>query len=495
MGTKIVIFVCFPFESGSKSHKLRIFAILSFKNENAVMRLPEAFEQNIRQLLGDGAYSQFVAALEEEPPVSVRYNRAKDWAHHEGTPVPWCSDGTYLDVRPTFTFDPLFHAGCYYVQEASSMFLDQVVHTLVKDPVLALDLCAAPGGKSTLLCGALPKGSLLVANEVMRARAQVLAENLIKWGNPGVVVTQNDPEAFTSLTSLFDLILTDVPCSGEGMFRKDEGAVAEWSPAHVELCWQRQRRIVADVWPALKPGGLLVYSTCTYNIKENEENVKWICDTYGAEVLEVPVCAGWQLTGDLTPGGTLPVYRFLPHRTKGEGLFMAVLRKPQEASGVSRYRKGKGNPKSLPVPRGCRDWISASDTYCWTWRGEYVITLPQAYEQEWQLLAGALNVLHAGTCLGMQKGHDLQPAQSLALSTIRAEGCFPQVELSYEQTIAYLKHEAIQLSADAQRGYLLVTYRGAALGFVKNVGNRANNLYPNEWRIRTAHHPEQVITL
>ena len=221
------------------------------------MKLPSEFEARSLEWMGEETYRALEAALQTEPPISIRVNRNKWDEEVTGVCVPWSFTGLYLPKRPTFTFDPLFHAGCYYVQEASSMFVEQVLRTYVTEPVVMLDLCAAPGGKSTHARSVLPEGSLLVANEVMRNRSQVLAENLIKWGDSRVVVTNNDPADFTALTELFDVILTDVPCSGEGMFRKDPVAVDEWSMDNVQICWQRQRRILADVWPALKPGGLL----------------------------------------------------------------------------------------------------------------------------------------------------------------------------------------------------------------------------------------------
>lgn len=254
------------------------------------MELPSSFTDYTRALLGVEEYEKLAAALEGEQPVSIRLNEDKlpessfSLFRSSLEHVPWSAAGYYLDKRLTFTFDPLFHAGCYYVQEASSMFVEQALRRYVGEgPVVMLDLCAAPGGKSTHARSVLPAGSLLVANEVIRNRSQVLAENLTKWGHSGVVVTNNDPADFSSLTDFFDVILTDVPCSGEGMFRKDPVAVSEWSGENVEICWQRQRRIVTDIWPCLKPGGILIYSTCTYNTKENEENIRWIRDEFGAE--------------------------------------------------------------------------------------------------------------------------------------------------------------------------------------------------------------------
>lgn len=308
------------------------------------MELPASFVDYTRSLLGEEEYEKLAVALQQEPPVSIRFNNEKWKMQDEGLSavhspfdrVPWSSEGVYLDERLTFTFDPLFHAGCFYVQEASSMFVEQALRQYIKEPAIMLDLCAAPGGKSTHARSVLPEGSLLVANEVIRNRSQVLAENLAKWGHPDVVVTNNDPADFSALPSFFDVILTDVPCSGEGMFRKDPVAIEEWTPENVEICWQRQRRIIADIWPCLKPGGILIYSTCTFNTKEDEENVRWIQQEFGAELLPLEVREEWNITGNLLKDestGTvhlegIPVYHFFPHKTKGEGFFLAVLRKP-----------------------------------------------------------------------------------------------------------------------------------------------------------------------
>lgn len=467
------------------------------------MQLPQPFIENIHRLLGAEEGKQLLNALLAEQPVSIRINRQK----MENLPsdnilkeVPWCPAGCYLDHRPTFTFDPLFHAGAYYVQEASSMFVAQALKQYVSQPVLMLDLCAAPGGKSTLARSVLPQGSLLVANEVMRQRSQVLAENLIKWGHPDVVVCNNDPADFSSLEELFDVILTDVPCSGEGMFRKDEVAVSEWSTDNVEICWQRQRRILADIWPALKNGGLLIYSTCTYNTQENEENVRWIADELGAEILPLTIQEEWGITGNLLPDAHFPVYRFLPHKAQGEGLFLAVLRKHGKSVESVRFsskeRKGKGKPSqplfSKEQLAEASRWIAA-DGYELQPLGNVLTTFPKHWMDELSALRNApLRILHAGCPIAEAKGRDLLPQHALAMSQLLSADAFPRVEVSYEQAIAYLRKEAIVLSPDAPRGYLLITYQSHPLGFVKNIGNRANNLYPQEWRIRTGHMPEEI---
>lgn len=463
------------------------------------MNLPQAFIERTRQLLGEEAYSRFEEALQTEVPVSVRPNRTKCDLPLEGEAIPWATSGKYLNTRPTFTFDPLFHAGCYYVQEASSMFVERVLREYVKEPVVMLDLCAAPGGKSTLCRSVLPEGSLLVANEVMRNRSQILAENLTKWGSPEVVVTNNDPADFTELTHLFDVILTDVPCSGEGMFRKDQVAVDEWSVANVDICWQRQRRILNDIWPALKPGGLLIYSTCTFNREEDEDNVAWIARELGAEMLPVSIEEGWGITGNLI-GEEFPVYRFLPHRTKGEGFFLAVLRKHDgEITTVSprseKKKKGKDTKQPLAVPKEVKTWLQNSAAFDFAIKDTTVVAFPKNHANVYTLLQQSLKVIHAGITLCEMKGKDLIPHHSLAMSTAMSKEVFPQVEISYDQAIAYLRKEGLVLDSSAPRGYVLLTYRQIPLGFVKNIGNRANNLYPQEWRIRSGYLPEEVITV
>ena len=466
------------------------------------MNLPQAFIERTRQLLGETQYLPFEEALQTEVPVSIRPNVRKGAKEVEGEPIPWASSGWYLKNRPTFTFDPLFHAGYYYVQEASSMFVEKVLREYVKEPVVMLDLCAAPGGKSTLCRSVLPEGSLLVANEVMRNRSQILAENLIKWGHPEIVVTNNDPADFTDLTHLFDVILTDVPCSGEGMFRKDQVAVDEWSLENVDVCWKRQRRILNDIWPALKPGGLLIYSTCTFNREEDEDNVEWIARELGAEILSVPVEEAWGITGNLT-GKDFPVYRFLPHRTKGEGFFLAVLRKHEGVVETIQLRpekkkKGKdtkGKAPQLVVPKEVKSWLQDAGSYEYTVKETSVHAFPKAFVDVYALLGRYVKVIHAGITIGELKGKDLIPHHSLAMSTTLEEGVFPKAELTYEQAIAYLRKEGLILDASVPRGYVLVTYQQLPLGFVKNIGNRANNLYPQEWRIRSGYLPEEIVTV
>jgi len=365
----------------------------------------------------------------------------------EGDAVPWCQGGFYLPQRPNFTMDPLLHAGCYYVQEAASMFLDEVLrqHLTGCDeqtpqsniPRMALDLCAAPGGKSTLLRSVLPTDCLLYSNEPIRQRANILAENIQKWGAPNHIVTNNYPKDYKKSKLQFDVIVCDVPCSGEGMFRKDEATIREWSPQQVEKCRQLQRDIVSDAWSCLQAGGLFIYSTCTFNTKENEENIRWICSEYNAEVLTVVTPSEWNITGSLLADFHEPVYRFIPGISRGEGLFMAVLRKagsPNSAKAQKDVFSNHGKQKTNNKAKG----------------------------------QSPLDILYEG-------GNRTS---------------LPQVALTYPQAMAYLRHEALVLSDDTPRGIVEVTFQGHPLGEVKNIGSRANNLYPKEWKIKTTHIPD-----
>ncbi|MGL5957143.1 MAG: methyltransferase RsmF C-terminal domain-like protein [Phocaeicola sp.] len=477
------------------------------------MNLPAPFVARTRALLGTEAYERFQEALSSEAPVTIRVNGTKCNYPIAGTPVPWSEKGLYLEKRPTFTFDPHLHAGVYYVQEASSMFVEQALRQYVTDPVVMLDLCAAPGGKSTLARQNLPEGSLLVSNEIIRSRAQVLAENLVKWGDSSVVVTNNEASHFTPLTHLFDIILTDVPCSGEGMFRKDSVAIQEWSEANVELCWKRQRDILTQIWPTLKPGGLLIYSTCTYNREENEENVAWISQTLGADVLPITISEEWNITTHLVEGDDFPVYRFMPHCTPGEGLFLALLRKHSddelEASEVMEQKvskkmvkaKNKGAKKggqreqqggSASLPSYLATWLLDSEKYQFDEQSGVVTAFPKLHFPIYELLKSHLKVVYAGISLGELKGKEYVPHHALAMSLELNRDAFVTVEVTYLQAIAYLRTETIVLE-EAPRGFVLITYKDVPLGFVKQVGNRANNLYPNEWRIRSGYLPETLL--
>lgn len=411
------------------------------------MQLPQDFTDYTSALFGPERWQRFLRACEEPAPVSVRLSPFKPGdgpIFANATPIPWCKHAYWLDERPNFTLDPLFHAGVYYVQEAGSLFLDHVLRQCVQEPVSALDLCAAPGGKSTLMRAALPSGSFLVSNEPDRRRANILLENMLKQGHPDAAVTHNYARDFQKTQLTFDVILTDVPCSGEGLFRRDNAATNEWSLSNVRGCQERQREILTDIWPCLRNGGLLIYSTCTFNLLENEENVRWIYETLGAEVIPVDVPAEWHITGSLLPGWNQPVYRFIPGTTQSEGLFMAVLKK-------------HGGPQQAVLPKSVRSHLNAVKLF---------------------------HVLSDGIPQPETKGKEKIPSAAQALSIATPQNAYPRVELPLEQAQKYLHRESFVLPAQTPRGFVCVTYRGQALGFMKNLGDRANNLYPKNWAIR-----------
>lgn len=478
------------------------------------LEIPQEFKDCAERLLGGVRYGRFIEALKEPPSVTVRLNAAKaaragmerDLLKDYDAPVPWAPDeGFYLKERPQFTFDPLFHAGTYYVQDASSMFLGTVLRHLTEEPVTVLDLCAAPGGKSTHIRSVLPEHSLLVSNEPIKARAQALVENMTKWGHPDVVVTNSYPDEFAKLPDFFDVLVTDVPCSGEGMFRKEEDAVRGWSMDNVMMCRDRQRSILQDVWGTLKPGGLLVYSTCTLNPYENEENVDWIVRELGASVVPVPVDGTWGVTGGQGSDGTLSVIssggvasscHFVPGLIRGEGFFLAVLRKDGGGTGTAvlgearekaRFKKKKASRIVPELPDGCKSWMLHSETYGFREEGGIWIGMHSEHMGRLEQLRGAVKVLHAGVPMAVQKGKDWAPAHGLAMSVELNTSAFPVVRIAYGDAVAYLRKEVLVLPPNTPKGYVLLVFQDVPLGFVKNIGGRANNLYPQEWKIRTTH--------
>ena len=441
------------------------------------MNLPQAFAERTKKLLGDDEYSLFEKALSDALSLSVRVNDKMDFAPSDER-VSWCEAGFYLRERPLFTADPFFHCGVYYVQEASSMFLAEIVKQFFPDAERVLDLCAAPGGKSTLLAQNLSENTLLVSNEIIRQRANILAENMIKWGNPNVVVTNNKSTDFAHLSGCFDAVVVDAPCSGEGMFRKDAQAIAEWSEQNVAMCAKRQREILSDSWKVLKTNGILVYSTCTYNREENEKNVRWICQELDAEHLKI------DLRGKSEIVESDYGYRFYPHKVRGEGFFIAVLRKKQQTNEYKKSKKdSKKEAKQKKYDEKLPFLLKSQKNYVFLYENSKIKACSVNKKDDFTFLNNTLKVLHSGICLGEIKGKDFIPDISIALSKTLDLNSVEKVEVDYETAISYLKRENIFLE-NAKKGYLLLTYKNQPLGWVKNLGNRCNNLYPQEWRIR-----------
>lgn len=416
-----------------------------------ILELPEGFRVQMQGLLGDD-YDNFIAAMQQNPAVSIKLNRRKctDPAviGYEGfTPVPWCRSGFYLPERPVFTLNPLLHAGAFYVQEAASMIYEWIAEKIVPmafdtgKTLRVIDLCAAPGGKTTSLINAIPDGSTVVANEFIPQRAAVLKENLLKWGYPDIYVTNSPVDKFQKLPATFDIVAVDAPCSGEGMMRKEEVARSQWGPGLIAQCSSLQRDILSTAVEIMKPGGFLIYSTCTFNRDENEENLRWLVEEKGLVPVDLFPDPEWGILPAID--SDYPALRFIPHATQGEGLFAAVLRKETDSEAPAKKYKDFG-----------------------------------------EALRKSVKVIADGIPLSTTKGKDLIPTSESVLATNFRKGSLPVAEVDKDTALNYLRHEALRLDNDIPRGFVVIEYQGFPLGIVKNIGSRANNLYPAQWRIR-----------
>ncbi len=449
------------------------------------IELPEGFRERILREAGADGAALLEALAATGPVTGVRLNPRKPADTAEllrgAGAVPWCEGAFTLPGRPEFTLDPLFHAGAYYVQDPSSAVHYTIVKRLTEDgrPVRVLDLCAAPGGKATAALSALPEGSLLVANEVMPQRAAALAENTAKWGHPAVAVTSAQAGRFALLGPLFDLIILDAPCSGEGMMRKEPVAVSQWSERLVEGCAALQREIAADAIRALRPGGVLLYSTCTFSRQENEEMVRHFVEEYGMESIGL----GLERYGVPRGWSDEYCYRFMPHLTRGEGLFVAALRLPGDAPSAPLPKLGKRG--KTPASGGLPQWLAGQERYTPIEAGGGISMLAPGLAAAVERLRGAaIRILRAGVPLGTPKGRDFVPAPELALSTALRPDAFPDMPLCREEALSYLRRDAVTLPPAAPRGFVTASYGGLRLGFLKNIGNRANNLFPDRWKIK-----------
>lgn len=415
--------------------------------------MPDGFCKQMKELLGN-KYEDFRDAMRKAPETSIKINLRKctnvDELGYTGlTPVKWCDSGFYLPERPLFTANPLLHAGVFYVQDASSMIYEEVVRRIMpmmydtsSATLKILDLCAAPGGKTTSIINAVPDNTFVVANEYVPSRASILKENLVKWGYPNIAITNSATSCFAKLGELFDLIAVDAPCSGEGMMRKDDTAVSQWSTGLQNQCAGLQREILHDAFCALKPGGFMIYSTCTFNRKENEENAEYITNELKMVPLELDLPENWGIGKGLDKD--IPCYRFMPHLTRGEGLFLTVFRK----------------------------------------EGDYPDALSIHNDAFLSLLKSKLKVICNGIPRTTDKGKLSIPASESVLATDFDASMFETVDLSLEEAQSYLRHEALRFSQEIPKGYLVVKYLGHPLGLVKNISSRANNMYPKSWKIR-----------
>jgi 16S rRNA C967 or C1407 C5-methylase (RsmB/RsmF family)/NOL1/NOP2/fmu family ribosome biogenesis protein len=445
-----------------------------------VNTLPKEFVESILSLFPEEA-GYFFEALSNNAITSIRLNaHKKSTAFENEIPIEWCANGRYLAERPSFISDPLLHAGAYYVQESSSMFLDACIKCLpLPENAIALDLCAAPGGKSTLILDALPKDSMLVSNEIIKSRVNVLQENLTRWGSPNCVVTNNDPKIFQKAGAIFDLIVVDAPCSGEGLWRRDANAINEWSMPNVLLCEARQERILQDILPCLKPGGFLIYSTCTFNEIENEKQVEKLVLDQTVKPYPINIPADWPCKSN-----DHFQFRFLPHLVKGEGLFMAVLQKPYVQDDSNKHQKRAGlnfvSKKLLPE---LHTWLANPLTFDYFMENDFAYAFPKSVLAVYEIIRSSLYVKHAGICMGkFDKNGKLIPEHSLAMSTALAKQ-IPKFGLNRDEAISYLQKGNIHPPNNGLNGWCLAHYYGLALGWLKVLPNRVNNYFPPEYRI------------
>ena len=448
------------------------------------MQLPDQLLESLKNVKGFDKEAFEKVHASGEQITSIRINPFKlsespqvpSFGGDLGEAVPWTKYGYYLNQRPSFTFDPFFHAGCYYVQEASSMFLEQALKQTVdlSQALKVLDLSAAPGGKSTHIQSLISKDSLLVSNEVIRSRANILKDNIIKWGCNNVVVTNNDPKDFARLKNYFDIIIVDAPCSGSGLFRREPEAMKEWNLNNVAFCSQRQQRILADVWPALKKEGVLIYSTCSYSKEEDEEIVHWLQNELTIANCQLAVNDSWSIVESGSG------YRFWPDKLKGEGFFIACFRKTNGEE--ESFFKTKKKPEQLNkkekdivekwIKTGGLEFIKHQDTvYVW----------PFNAVTDFNILLNNLRVIYSGTIVGELMRDKLVPHHAFAMSGLVNE-TIPTAELNYEQAIQYLQKKDLKLQR-VNTGWQSVTFRGHELGWVNVLPGRINNYYPKELRI------------
>lgn len=437
-------------------------------------KLPEAFLQRMKGILGE-EFNAFLESLHNSPPTSVRVNPFKPVSKFESEEkVSWCSKGFYLDQRPSFTFDPLFHAGTYYVQEASSMFIEEVWKqlNLAGKTLRVLDMCAAPGGKSTHLLSLMNEESILVSNEVIPNRNKILRENIVKWGTANAIITQNKTEDFSALTDFFDLVLIDAPCSGEGMFRKDENAVAEWSEKNVSICAARQNDILKRAIDCLKPGGFLIYSTCTFSPEEDDLQIERSLNELEVSNFKFQV---------RQPGvvSTKYGFQFYPHKIKGEGFYMAVMQKNGEL-----YLTRSSITLTKKESSVFSNYFHHPEKFVEHKKNDLLFAIPQTHYDDFLFLEKLFYIRQAGICMGTQKGKNFLPSHDLAMS-VHLKPDLPFYELTSEESITYLRSESLRLNSPF-RGWCLARFEGKNLGWMKLLEGRMNNYYPKDIRILKA---------
>ena len=452
-----------------------------------MIALPVAFTERMRKQLGAEEAERLFAALDGVSPVAVRLNPAKSgeegvWS--DGEAIGWSKNGRKLKERPSFTLDTAFHAGAYYVQEAASQFIDYVISGEDLLGKRVLDMCSAPGGKTTIYSTAVGKDGLVVANEYVRQRANVLADNVRKWGMGNVLVTNNAPEHIAQFEGWFDLVAVDAPCSGEGMFRKEEGAREDWSEEAVKMCAARQLSIVREAWQSLRDGGLFIYSTCTFNDEEDEGVLQAFIEEVG-EVFEpsneIEVDESWGIV--VGKVGAFQTFRFFPHKTDSEGLFVAVARKSEPTT----QRTPKARKKVMQeVDKNSRKelmrWLTDAEQYTFAMVADTIYAYRTEQFKAVQALSEGLTAIYSGVAMGQIFKGKLKPDWALSQYVGLDRKSVATEELDEARALDYLRKKDIAVGNMAE-GINLVTHKGRALGFAKKIGARCNNLYPNSLKI------------
>jgi 16S rRNA C967 or C1407 C5-methylase (RsmB/RsmF family)/NOL1/NOP2/fmu family ribosome biogenesis protein len=464
--------------------------------------LPTAFQNTLKAQLAH-EYAEWEHALSQQVPVSIRFNAKKKATPIQAAlqvqmPVAWYERSAYLPQRPVFTLDPAFHAGAYYVQEASSMFIGEALRQVVDtDNALSIiDLCAAPGGKTTLLADTVSEKSLVLANEVIKNRFDILKENIQKWGYPNVHALRYDTEVLKNgLENLFDVVLTDAPCSGEGLFRKDPNAIKEWSPENVANCAARQKRILANAIHLLKAGGVLLYSTCTYNDVENMNNGTWLCETFGLESLRLELQKDWGIVEKMqkvADNAEVFGYQFYPHRVQGEGFFVSVFRKkatektdiPNKISKKVNFDFKNLTKVPLKQMEILKNYFDAPNDFDFYQKATgQILCFPKAQQLLLKQIASMLPFHSFGLEVGIFKGNDFIPTHEFALSTAISKK-LPHIDLNRVQALHFLKKESPKLDEIPKQGWYLARYEGLNLGWMKVLNHRINNYLPKDFKIR-----------
>lgn len=442
--------------------------------------LPREFAARMQGQLGDAAQA-FFDALEEPSPVSIRLHHLKGRSLYAcADPVPWCPLGCYLESRPAFHLDPHWHGGAYYVQEASSMILDYALTSLIqnKEPRIWVDLCAAPGGKTGILASHMGPGDVLLANEVVGTRRAILRENLTKAGYQNIFISGEPSSSFRE--PFADVMLIDAPCAGEGMMRKDPEAIHQWMPSLVQQCSTLQRQLVSESVRALRNGGYLIYSTCSYSPDENLNNVKHFVSTYGLDPVPLHFPKTWGIE-TLEQNG-IEGYQLFPHRVRGEGLFIAVLQK-EDASDTSSPTSKKVVQAFEPMPAWLDDALTNTDHY----RVRKNSISHQIIQASATVKANELLMLFPKAELigeaGERKGKDYVPSHFIAMSGIATQS-FGTLQLDYSTALDYLQRATDSLPNDGHPGWHLVSFDGTMLGWVKRIAQGWKNHYPMSWRLR-----------